>query len=78
MSVTQEEIDRFHEFATNRAKSGGIDSFDELYLEWNSHRERAAINAEISRGLADVDAGRYEPAKVATQEIARDLGLTES
>lgn len=78
MSVTQAEIDQFHEFATERAKVSPVGSFDDLYLEWESTRQRADINAEIARGLKDVADGRFDPAADAMKEISRDLGLTES
>ena len=77
MPITQTEIDGFHDFATRRAKASLIDSFADLYLEWESLRERADINAEIERGLADVASGRYAPAKEATVAIAHELGLPD-
>jgi len=75
MPITQMEIDGFHDFATRRAKASPVDSFADLYLEWESLRERADINAEIERGLADVANGRYAPAEEATVAIAHELGL---
>ena len=69
MSVTQAEIDQFHEFATERTKASPVDSFDDLYLEWESTRRRADINAEIARGLKDVAAGRFDPADDAMTAV---------
>jgi predicted transcriptional regulator len=69
LSVTQAEIDQFHEFATERTKASPVDSFDELYLEWDLTRERADVNAEIARGLKDVAAGRFDPADDAMDVV---------
>ena len=74
--ITQMEIDGFHDFATRRAKTSPMGSFADLYLEWESLRERADINAEIERGLADVASGSYAPATEVTRAIAQELGLT--
>ena len=76
MPITQLEIDGFHNFATQRAKAGSIESFADLYLEWESLNERDDINAEIERGLDDVDNGRFAPAKEVSRAIAQKLGLT--
>lgn len=59
MSATQSEIDLFHQFGSDRAKDGRIESFDDLFVAWNSYREQAETNASISRCLDDVEAGRY-------------------
>ena len=78
MSAALEELELFHEFASRRlAKGGESVSLDELLMEWHDSRDRESINAAIRRGLADVDAGRYEPAEQALQKIGREFGLSE-
>ena len=44
-------------------------------MEWNDLRSRNEINSAIRRGLADVDAGRYESADTAMETIRRQFGL---
>lgn len=70
MAVTQQDIDAFHRFASQRVSNGGSKvSFDELVLEWESVRDRDDINAAIREGLADIEAGRHRPA----DEVMREL-----
>ena len=76
MPVTRDEIDEFHQFATTRIESGTVESFDDLYVEWNSSRERGDVNADIARGLADVEAGRFSPAAVVVARLSQEFGFT--
>ena len=76
MAVRQEEIDGFHEFATNRIREGAEEiTFDDLVMEWESLRDREDINAAIREGLADVEAGRHRPASEVMKELAEKYGI---
>jgi hypothetical protein len=78
MPTTREELESFHEFAARRLKDASSDlSLDDLLMEWADSRDRAAINEAIRRGLADVDAGRHEPADQALEKIRQEFGLPE-
>lgn len=78
MTVTQIELDSFHRFASDRLEGGGEEfTWDELFILWDSTRHRASVNAGIREGLADVDAGRYEPADDAMDEIREEFGFRE-
>ena len=77
MPATLEELDSFREYAAGRLKDGTTASLDELLMEWADRRDRAAINHAIDRGLADVEAGRYEPADQAMEKIRREFGIPD-
>lgn len=70
MAVTQDQLDDFHRFASAKLDNVGADlSWEELFILWQSERERDEINAAIREGLDDVEAGRVRPA----DEVMREL-----
>jgi predicted transcriptional regulator len=72
LAVTQNELDNFHRFATQRLTSGQADlTIDDLVTEWDSSRNRDEISAAIREGLADIDAGRTRPAHEVAEELRR-------
>ena len=72
MAVTQEELDRFHRFASEKLGNGGGDlSWDELFIQWESICDQDDVNAAIKQGLADVDAGRHRPASEVMEDLQR-------
>lgn len=72
MSVTQNDLDAFHRFATDRLKRSDEKlTIDDLVIEWDSMRNREHINAAIREGLADIDAGRTRPVDQVTEELRR-------
>ena len=76
MATTREELESFHEYATTRLRASAAEpSLDELLMEWADQRDRSEINAAISRGLADVDAGHVEPADRAMEQLRGEFGL---
>jgi predicted transcriptional regulator len=76
MATTREELENFHEYAATRLRETSTElSLDELLMEWADRRDRSEINAAISRGLADIDAGRFEPADQAMARIREEFGL---
>jgi hypothetical protein len=78
MSVTQEELDSFHRFASEKLNKGPADlSWDELFIHWQSARERDEVNTAIREGLADVEAGRYQDASEAMEEIRKEFDFPE-
>ena len=78
MSVTQDELNSFHRFATERlSKSEAELSIDDLVIEWDSRRNRDQINAAIREGLADIDSGRTRPADEVTEELRKKHNIPE-
>ena len=49
-----------------------------MATEWADSRDRPAINEAIRCGLADVDAGRHEPADQAMEKIRNEFGFPEA
>ena len=78
MPVTKEELDHFHQFAEQAIRCSDSEvSWDELFIQWQSARERSDVNEAIREGLADVEAGRYRPAAEVMEEIRKDFGFSE-
>ena len=62
MAVTQQELDDFHQFASQRIRDASAElSFDDVVIEWESIRDRDEINAAIRKGLADVHPAGIAP-----------------
>jgi len=78
MAVTRQELDSFHRFAAERLDNGDSElTIDDLVIEWDSSRNRDEINAAISEGLADVEAGRHRPAEEVTEELRQKYDIPE-
>ena len=78
MAVTQDDLDNFHRFATEKLRStGAVDSLQDLLDMWRREQEYAETVNDIRQGLEDYDAGRAEPRAKAFTDIRRDLGLTQ-
>ena len=78
MAVTQDELDSFHRFATDRLKESEEElTIDDLVIEWDSVRNREEINSAIREGLADIDAGRTRPADQVTEELRNKHNIPE-
>ena len=78
MSSVREDLDSFHQFAAQQLASGeSAVSLDELFLLWHDARERDQINLAIRQGLADVQAGRFQPADQAMEVIRTDHGFSK-
>jgi hypothetical protein len=76
MATTRENLESFHEYAAARLMDAESDlSFDDLLWEWSDIRDRQLINNAIRRGLADVEAGRYESADLAMEKIRNEFGI---
>ncbi|MBI2825195.1 MAG: hypothetical protein HYX69_10965 [Planctomycetia bacterium] len=50
---------------------------DELFMEWSDSRSRDEVNDAIRRGLADIEAGRHQPANDAMESIRQQFGLSK-
>ncbi len=76
MTVTQQELDDFHQFASQRIRNSSAEiSFDDVVIEWESLRDRDSINAAICKGLADVNAGHHRPAEEVMEELRQKYGI---
>jgi hypothetical protein len=81
MPVTQEQLDRFHRYASAKIREASEDlEWDDLVSSWqrdhSGDRERAEINAILRQSIREMEAGLTVDAYAATEEIARDLGLS--
>jgi hypothetical protein len=79
--TTQQQLDRFYQFATERVEStGDALSLDELYLAWRARNRTESDLAEsvaaVTAALTDLEQGELgEPARPALRELCAELGL---
>ncbi len=76
MSITQEELDNFHRFASDKLADGGADlSWPELVELWTlehpSPAEQAEVNDIIRQGDADIQSGNYRSVDDFMDEFRR-------
>ena len=72
MSITTNEFESFATFGRARLEVGGGElSLDDLVVEWESRRNRDAVNAAIREGLDDAQAGRHRSADVVMAELQK-------
>lgn len=78
MPVTPEQLESFHRFGVAQIAKGQPDlSWDELFILWESQSSRADVNKAIDEGIADVEAGRFEPAEQALSDLRSEFGFQE-
>ena len=78
MSVTPTELEAFHRFGTEQLAKGDRDlSWDDLMILWESRKNRESVNAAIREGIADIEAGRYEPLDDAMKSMRDEFGISE-
>jgi len=78
MAVTTAELEDFHRFSTEQLAKVDRDlSWDELMIRWESRKNRESVNAAIREGIADIEAGRYEPLDEALKSIRDEFGISE-
>jgi predicted transcriptional regulator len=74
--TTREQLDSFQRFASEQlAQPNCSATLDELFMHWHDKQLRAEIDEAIKEGLADVDAGRTQPADSAMSAIAQRFGF---
>ena len=81
MPLTQEQIDSFHHFASEKMSNGGADmTMQEVLQLWAlenpSDQERAEVNAIIRQGDEDIAAGRGRPVDEVNEELRRKYNLS--
>ena len=82
MTVTQEQLDSFHRFASEKLGNGGGElTWQELLALWRlenpSEQERSQTNAAIRNALEEIEAGLVQPADEAMEEIRKDFGFSK-
>ena len=76
--TTRQELDSFQRFAAERlSQPDCAATLDELFTQWHDAQSREEIDQAIERGLADVDAGRFQPASTVTQALAKRFGISK-
>ena len=76
MPVTELELQSFTRFVAERMKSVGNDlSLEACLQRWRAEQEREETIAAIKRGVADMEAGRYQSLDEVDAEIRKKYGL---
>jgi predicted transcriptional regulator len=82
MSISSDDLNRFHQFADEKLRTAGAESMDELFDLWRiehpSPEEQAEIDEAIREGLADIAAGRYRPAEDVSRDMRRKYNLPKA
>ena len=82
MAITQNELDSFHQFASDRLGSVGSElSWPELIDLWRIENpaadQQAEIYAALDESLEDIDSGRHRPAESVLRDLRRKHNLSE-
>jgi hypothetical protein len=76
MSISQSELDSFHQFALEAlGRSGHEVSLEDLVRQWHAQQEHEATLASVSRGVQDADAGRTRDVVDVDTAIRTELGF---
>lgn len=76
MAVTKADLADFHRFAEEQLDNGGSElSLDELVSQWHAGREREEVSDAIRESLDDIEAGRTQPFREATDEFRKNNNL---
>lgn len=76
MAISQDELDRFHRFASERLRQTEAElTLEDCLHLWRSQREEAETVAAIEQSLQDFAAGRYETLAEVDRELRRELGF---
>ena len=77
MAVTQEELDSFNRFASEKLNNGGAESLLELIRAWNASQQAEDV-ASIQRGIDDADAGRMQSFEKVHKELRKKYDFPPS
>lgn len=78
MSITQTDLDSFHDFATQfLAQSKRELSFEQLVNVWQTERDQSATIEAIRRGVDDAAAGRMSDLAEVDARIRESLNFPQ-
>lgn len=75
MSVSQHELDRFHEFASRELAGRRDLNLEDLVSQWRADQERSETVASVRRGVQDADAGRLSDLADVDAKVRSELGF---
>lgn len=77
MTVTRQQLDSFHRFASERIQSQPASSLDELLDQWRREAEQNEAVADVQQGLRDHADGKARPVDEAFADVRYRAGLGE-
>jgi len=70
MSITNDELNSFHQFALAVIQEQGKDlTLESLVSQWRNSQERRETNEAISQSLAEFESGQGRPVKEFLDEM---------
>jgi hypothetical protein len=78
MTITQDQLDSFHVFASEKVNNGGLElTWPELFDLWRIENptadQQAEIYAALDESLADIEAGRTQPVAEAWMTFEQSI-----
>ena len=77
MPVTHNDLEHFHQFASEKLGNGGAESLRQLVSQWEVTREHERSVAAIRESVAEDEAGESVPVEDAFAEIRSRLRWTK-
>ncbi|MDA0586827.1 MAG: hypothetical protein O2820_07110 [Planctomycetota bacterium] len=77
MTVTRQQLDSFHRFASEQIRLQPAASLDELLDQWRREAEQTEAVADIQQGLQDYADGKARHVAEAFADVRHRTGLTE-
>ena len=75
MSVSNEDLNDFHQFALSVRHENASASVEELVAQWRAVKERAETNEAIRQGLVEIEAGDGRPAAEVMADMKAKYNL---
>jgi len=75
MPVTESELQSFTEFVSRQMENQSALSLEECLEQWRAEQERAETIAAVQRGVADMEAGRYQTLEEFDAGFRKEFGL---
>jgi hypothetical protein len=76
MTVTQNDLDNFHHFASQElAQPRHALSLEDLVRQWSEQRGRAETVESVRRAVVDADSGRVRDVEEVDAAIRSELGF---
>ena len=75
MSVSNKDLNDFHQFALSVRQENASSSVEELVAQWRAKKERAETNEAIRQGHVEIEAGKGRPAAEVMADMKTKFNL---
>ena len=77
MSVTQDDLNQFHQFAVVKISNGGAESVSQLAAQWEAVRDYDDTVAELRQCAEDMEKGIGPPLREVDAELRSKHGFVK-